>query len=125
MSKFARSFRELEVYQLAFSESLEIFECSKSFPQEEKYALTSQIRDACRSVSANIGEAWGKRRYPKHFASKLTDAVAEGNETMVWLDYAFHHGYIDEDFRKTKIEKYEYINNMLNRMIEDSDKWCF
>jgi four helix bundle protein len=81
---YARSFRDLLVYQRAFIVSQRIFNLSKGFPEEEKYALTSQIRRASRSIGANITEAWAKRRYERHFVSKLTDADGEQMETQHW-----------------------------------------
>ncbi|UCH11499.1 MAG: four helix bundle protein, partial [Fidelibacterota bacterium] len=84
----AKDFKELDVYQNAFESSMEIFELTKNFPIEERYALVDQIRRSSRSVCANIAEAWYKRRYPASFVSKLSDADAEAAETIVWLDYA-------------------------------------
>ena len=77
----ARSFRDLAVYQKARTVSRSIFELSKDFPKEETYSLTDQIRRASRSIGAQIAEAWAKRRYERHFVSKLTDADAEQMET--------------------------------------------
>ncbi|MEY4569564.1 MAG: hypothetical protein RLZZ398_1003 [Verrucomicrobiota bacterium] len=76
------SVRELDVYQSAFSLQQEIFAISKSFPREEIYSLTDQIRRSSRSIGANLSEAWAKRRYPAHFLSKLTDADGELQETL-------------------------------------------
>ena len=81
-------FRELIVYQKAFSLLMEIFELTKSFPKEELYSLTSQIRRSSRSVCSNIGEGYKKRNYPNHFISKLSDAAMENSESQVWLDVA-------------------------------------
>jgi hypothetical protein len=67
-------FRDLKVYQLAYQLAMEIFQASKSFPVEEKYSLTDQIRRASRSVAANIAEGYRKKRYPKMFVSKMIDA---------------------------------------------------
>lgn len=82
------SFKKLLAYQKAFELSMEIFELSKSFPKEETYSLTDQIRRSSRSVCVNISEAYRKRLYPKHFTSKLTDSDCENSETQVWLDFA-------------------------------------
>ncbi|WP_425358412.1 four helix bundle protein [Aequorivita sublithincola] len=68
---------------------MNIFEISKTFPKEEIYSLTDQIRRASRSVSANIAESYRKRIYPKHYASKLSDSDAENSEKEVWLEYAW------------------------------------
>src|SRR5438876_7531567 len=81
-----RSYRELRVYQAAFEAAMQIFELTKSFPSEERFSMTDQMRRASRSVCSNIGEAWRKRRYPAHFASKLSDSEGEAEETRVWLD---------------------------------------
>ncbi len=81
-------FKKLLAYQKSFELAMFVFEISKSFPKEETYSLTDQIRRSSRSVSANIAEAYRKRIYPKHFISKLTDADGENSETSTWLDFA-------------------------------------
>ena len=88
------SYRDLIVYQKAFSLQGMVFEISKRFPVEERYSLTDQIRRASRSIGSNIAEGWQKRRYPAHFISKLTDADAEQAETQHWLDTAEGCGYV-------------------------------
>ena len=96
----AKDHRELRVYQLAFESAVQIYELTKGFPAQERYSLTDQIRRSSRSVCANIAEAWRKRRYPKNFVSKLSDADAEATETLVWLDFALHFGYLSADHHK-------------------------
>ena len=71
-----RDHKDLDVYRLAFDAAMQIFEITKSFPTEEKYSLTDQIRRSSRSVAANIAEAFRKRRYPKAFVAKLSDSEA-------------------------------------------------
>lgn len=96
-----RSFRELLVYQNAFEAAMEIFEITKTFPPEERYSLTGQIRRSSRSVCSNIGEAWRKRRYPAHFVSKISDGEMEADETRVWLEVSLRCKYINtETFEK-------------------------
>ena len=75
--EYVKSFRDLEVYKLSRQLSKEIFEISKMFPKEEMYSLTDQVRRSSRSVGAQIAEAWAKRKYEKHFVSKLTDSDGE------------------------------------------------
>jgi len=89
MVKRIESFRDLEVYKKAFALQQDIFELTKSFPKEELYSLTDQIRRSSRSVGSNIAEAWQKRRYIQHFVSKLSDSDGEQAETQHWLDTAF------------------------------------
>jgi hypothetical protein len=69
-SGLVRSHTDLEVYQFAFDLSMEIFQITKSFPKEETYSPTDQIRRSSRSVCANLAEAWRKRRYEAAFVSK-------------------------------------------------------
>ena len=110
-------FRGLRVYQLAFRLAMEIFHESKKFPAEEKYSLTDQIRRASRSVASNIGEAYRKKRYPKMFVSKLSDADGEGAETQVWIDFAHACGYISEPLQQRWHAGYEEIGRMLGGMM--------
>lgn len=117
------SFKDLIVYKKAFSLSMEIFEMSRGFPKEEKYSLTDQVRRSSRSVCANIGEAYRKRRYPAHFISKLTDSDAENSETQVWIDFAFACKYIDESAFISFTQKSEEVGRLINHMIANSEKY--
>lgn len=94
-------FKELRTYQRAFEAAMQIFELSEGWPSNEKYALTDQIRRSSRSVCANIGEAWFKRQYPNHFASKLSDACSEAAETIVWIDFARDCNYLPDNAAKS------------------------
>jgi four helix bundle protein len=118
------SYRDLRVYKLAFDSAMRIFELSKSWPKEEKYSLTDQIRRASRSVCSNISEAWRKRRYPPHFVSKLSDSDTEAAETEVWLDFAFACGYLAETDHKELRANYDHIGGMLVNMMNNPEKWC-
>ena len=82
--EYVKSFRDLEVYKLSRQLSKEIFEISKGFPKEEMFSLTDQVRRSSRSIGGQIAEAWAKRRYEKHFISKLSDADGEQLETQHW-----------------------------------------
>lgn len=82
------SAKELDVYRLAYSLAMEIFQLSKQWPTEEKYSLTDQVRRSSRSVCTHLREAWSKRRYEAYFLSKLSDCDGENSETDTWLDFA-------------------------------------
>ena len=110
-------FRDLKVYQLAFRLAMEIFEVSKTFPPEEKYSLTDQIRRASRSVPGNIAEGYRKKRYPKMFVSKMADADGEGAEIQVWIDFATACSYISSELQLKWRLGYEEIGRMLAGMI--------
>jgi len=101
-----------------------IFEFSKNFPKEETYSLTDQIRRSSRSIGAQIAEAWGKRRYKKHFISKLTDSDSEQLETQHWVGDAADCKYITRDQEKDLIERLSEIGRMLNSMMNKADKFC-
>ena len=116
-------FKELLAFQKSFQLAMDVFQISKSFPNEEKFSLTDQIRRSSRSVATNIAEAYRKRRYPNHFISKLTDSDAENSETNVWLEFALKCEYIN-------IETYDNLNNktieigrLINYMINNPDKF--
>ena len=86
-----------------------IFKISKTFPKDEKYALTDQARRSSRSVCANLAEGWRKRKYQAVFINKLLDAAQEAVETQTWLDFALHRGYIDNNIFRGLYEKYEHV----------------
>jgi len=120
----AKSFRDLDVYQKSKSVAKTIFEVTKSFPREEMYSLTDQVRRSSRSIGAQIAEAWAKRRYEKHFISKLTDADGEQQETQHWIDTAEDCGYLEGDQAIKLNVALSEIGSMLNSMINKADLFC-
>lgn len=116
-------YRELRVYQSAFTAACEIHHLSKSFPGEERYSLTDQVRRSSRAVCATIAEAWQKRRYPNHFVSKLSDADAECAETQTWLDFADAFGYIEHSVHKQLRNTYLLIGKQLGTMMAHPEQW--
>lgn len=121
--KLIRSHRDLEVYQHAFGLAMQIFEESKSFPKEERYSLTDQIRRSSRSVCANLAESWRKRRYEASFISKLTDAEAEAAETQVWLEFAVKCGYLKIEVGDKLLASYENILGKIISLITNPKPW--
>ena len=118
-----RTLRDLRVFNLSFQAGMKIFELSGTFPKEEMYSLTDQIRRSSRSVSGNIAEAFRKRKYPKSFIAKLSDAEGESAETQVWLDYALKCRYlVEEDYLELN-DKYDHIIGMLVNMSTKSENW--
>lgn len=118
------SAKELQVYQRAYALAMEVFEVSKTFPAEERYALTSQSRRCTRSVCQNLREAWAKRRYEAHFVSKLTDCDGENSETDTCLDFAFDCGYITAETHKRLTSMAHEVGKMLGGMINDPGRFC-
>jgi len=120
----AKSFRDLIVYQKAANVAQTVFESSKDFPADEKYSLTDQVRRSSRSIGAQIAEAWGKRRYRKHFVSKLTDADSEQLETQHWISVAASCGYLSSDVERDLMQGLSEIGRMLHSMIERASSFC-
>jgi four helix bundle protein len=121
---YAASYRDLAVYRKARSVATSIFALSKSFPREETYSLTDQIRRSSRAVGTQIAESWGKRRYEKHFVSKLSDADSENYETQHWLDIAVECGYVPEAQARAIVKDLYAIGAMLYSMVRKSDLFC-
>src|SRR6188768_3453941 len=121
---YVKSFRSLEVHKLSRNLSKQIFEVSKKFPREEMFSLTDQVRRSSRSVGAQIAEAWAKRKYEKHFVSKLTDSDGEQRETQHWIETALDCSYLSSDSANCLIQECASIGKMLNTMINKSSSFC-
>jgi four helix bundle protein len=121
--KIKNIFRELKAYPKAFELSMKIFEISKSFPKEELYNLTDQIRRSSRAICATIGEGYRKRQYIKYFVSKLSDADMENTETQIWLDFCLHCQYIDAPTYNELILQSEEIGKIISYMIHNPEKF--
>jgi four helix bundle protein len=115
--------KELEVYKVAFELAMDIFDLTKTFPTEEKYGLTSQIRRSSRSVCLNLREAWAKRRYEAHFVSKLSDCDGENSETDSSLDFAWECRYITVEQHRELTARCSNIGRMLGRMMQKSESF--
>ena len=122
--EYVKSVRELELYKLSRQLAKEIFEVSKKFPRDEMYSLTDQVRRSSRSIGAQITEAWAKRRYEKHFTSKLTDADGEQQETQHWIETATDCSYLSSETANGLLSQYASIGKMLNSMISKSSSFC-
>lgn len=119
-----RGYRDLKVFQASYQLAIEIHEISKTFPNEERYALIDQIRRSSRSVPTNIAEAWKKRRYRKDFISKVIDCAGEAGETEVWLDFAKDLGYLEVNLYKNFVGRYDEVSRMLYGIVDKADKFC-
>ena len=116
-------FQDLLAYKKSFQLAMTIFDLSKSFPKEETYSLTDQIRRSSRSITANIAEAYRKRHYKKHFISKLSDSDAENSETQTWLHFALECEYINKSVYNNLITKSEEVGRLIHFMINNPEKF--
>ena len=123
MERGQRGYRDLKVYKLAYNLAMEIFEETKSFPPEEKYSLTDQIRKSSRSVAANIAEAWKRRQYLKMFITRIIDSASEAGETEVWLDFSKDCGYLEKPTYDQLMKGYDEVNRMLFGMVRKPDRF--
>ena len=114
----------MRAYQQARIEANRVFEMTKAFPKEERFSLTDQIRRSSRAVKSMIAEAWGHRRYPAAFVSKLTDAIGEANETQSWLDDALDCGYVNASQHQDFNAAWQSIGGMIANMIVKADDFC-
>ena len=122
--EFVFGFEELKVYRLSRELSKDIFNISKTFPREEMYALTDQIRRSSRAIGAQIAEAWAKRKYERHFISKLTDADGEVSETLHWIFIAFDGAYLSREEARALIDRCRILARMLNATMKKSSLFC-
>ena len=101
-----------------------IFEVSKTFPKEEAYSLTDQIRCSSRqAVCANLAEAWRKRQYQAAFVSKTSDAEGEAAETQVWLELAVRCGYLPKEIGKRIYDDYDTLLGACGNDQNSKEKW--
>ncbi len=114
---------QLDVYKLSVEAAMEIYELSKSFPVEERYSLTDQIRRSSRSVSGQIAEGWRRRKYEAAFVNKMNEAEGEAAETQVWLEYSEKCGYISREGYSRLFRKYDQIIGKLVSMGNQPEKW--
>ena len=123
VSKLIRHHWELEVHKQSVAAAMTLFECSKSFPKEETYSLTDQVRRSSRAVASSLAEAWRGRKYEAVFVSKLNEAEREAAETQTWIEFAAKCGYLDRDIARTLHKAYDEILPMLVAMGNHPSRW--
>ena len=123
MGERINSYKELRVFENAMNAAMKIFEQTKTFPPEEKYSMVDQMRRSSRSVCANIGEAWRKRRYKAAFIAKLSDSESEACETQVWIEFARRCEYLEKTICDDMDAEYDQIMGQIVKMINEADKW--
>lgn len=123
--KVIRRHTDLEVYRRAFAAAMRIFELTRSFPIEERYSMTDQIRRSSHSVCANMAEAWRKRRYEAAFISKFSDSEAEAAETQTWIQFAVECAYLPREVAVELYAEYDAILGMIVRMVTHPKDWTF
>ena len=123
MGKMVQSHTELESYRKAFEAAMDLFERSRTFPKEEMYALTDQVRRSSRSICANLAEAWRRRCYRAAFINKLNECEGETAETQTWIEFAVRCGYLDRECGRSLYQTYEEVLRLLVAMRQAPDRW--
>lgn len=107
-----RSFRNLKVWQKGIELVKEVYRITNSFPREERYGLSSQIRRAVVSVPSNIAEGF-RRRYNKEYKQFLNIALGSCAELETQTFIAKELGYIDSTDERPLIDLIDHICGML------------
>lgn len=123
LQKDIRSHRDTEIYRLGFDAAMEIFALSRSFPKEERYSLTDQLRRSSRSVVTNFVEAWRKRRHEAAFVARLSDAETEAAETQTWIEFAVNCGYLERAQAARLYKTYDRLIAMLIGTMNHAERW--
>ena len=110
------SFRDLQVWQRAMDLVEEIYKVTKTFPRDERFGLTAQIRRAAVSIPSNIGE--GKRRKRRRpLLNHLDIALGSQGEVEVQLEIAKRVGFLAVDDHRRLTAQVDEIGRMLNGLI--------
>ena len=115
--------RGLQVFQRAYGLAMEVYQISKAFPKDERFALTDQVRRSSRSVAANIAEGYRRHRYPNMLLARFTDADAEATETQVWIAFARDCGHLPADKAESLLIGYEEVGRMIGRILTDPSRF--
>jgi four helix bundle protein len=122
-NQFIVSYRELQVYETAFENAMQVFEVTRSFPPEEQELLTLPLLRSARLVCIYVSQAWHRRRYPDAFVARLNQAEAEAATTQVWIEFAVLCSYLDAEVGQELLHTYREVLLRLAHLIENADVW--
>jgi four helix bundle protein len=114
---------QLDVYKISVETAMSLFKLSGTFPREEMYSLTDQLRRSSRSVSSHVAEGWRRRRYEGAFCDKLNGAEAEAAETQTWIEYAVRCEYLTAKEGRELHRAYDQIMGKLVNMQNNLGVW--
>lgn len=110
-----RDFKKYDVWKLSHELTLQVYEITHSFPKEEVYGLTSQIRRSAASTPTNISEGCG-RDSDMEFNRFLTIASGSANETEYLIILAKDLAYLNNDLANTLIENINLIKRKIYQL---------
>ena len=113
----AKSFKHLTVWQESFKLALDLYKYTKTFPVEEKYGLTTQMRRAAVSIPSNIAEGF-KRYHNKEYVQFLRITMGSCAELETQVLITKELTYLKEEDSSVLIERINYIGKMLSNLIK-------
>ena len=116
-------YKDLIAFQKSYQLSMEIYLITRSFPSEEQFGITSQIRRSSRSVCANLAEAYRRRCSIRHFKSKLSDAEAENIETEIWIEFSKDCKFLSKASYLRLINLNDEVGKLIYYMIHNPEKF--
>ena len=112
-----RDFRELKVWQKAHQLALSVYKATRSFPREEVYGLTGQMRRACTSIPANIAEGSGRGTDPE-MVRFLRIAMGSAAELEYFVLLARDLGYLNGTIHDHLASEVIQVRRMLSSFIQ-------
>ena len=113
-----QSYKELLVYKKSYAQAIKMYELAKSFPKEEQFGLTSQIKRTATSIPLNIAEGYGKAETGKEVVRFLSMARGSSAEMEVLLCFAKDFGHMSREEYSEAIKLQEEIGRMLTGIIK-------
>ena len=111
-------YRDLKVYERSYAAARAIYKMTETFPKEEVYGMTNQMRRASISIPMNISEGYAKRESQIEFKRFLMMAIGSANEMSVLIDFSKDFEYSEKDVHAKAAAEYEEICRMLNTLIQ-------
>jgi|SRR6478609_2042596 len=114
-----KSYRDLDIYNESKKLAIEIHKISLSLPKLELYEEGSQVRRSAKSVTSNIVEGYGRRRYKADYIKHLTYAQSECDETIVHLDFLFETESLKDESTYLRLKTdYDTLSKRINKFIQ-------
>ena len=118
MTDAIRSYRDLEVYRRSYELALRVHKLSLAFPSFERFELGRQLREATKSIPANIAEGYGRKTSPADFKRFLVMSLGSCDEVRVWLEFCKDLVYVSEAECKELVDQYDQVGKMLTGLLK-------
>ncbi len=116
-----KSYKELEIYQIAYRLAIEVHKTAMQLPSYELYEQGSQVRRSSKSIKDNIAEGFGRRRYKDEFIRFLIFSQASCDECISQLNM-ISDIHFQESPLTTLIDEYEQLGKKINKFIQYVEK---